>query len=545
MFALKRRGIGLLLVLLAVLCFAFSVQAEAKSKKKLSAPQITKVSLEKRGIKIKWKKVRGAAKYRVFCKKGGKWRRIADTKSTSYKWKQAASGSSYKFRVRCITKNGKRYTSGYSKTSKTYRYLSAPVITGLTNTTKGVSIRWSAVKGAKKYRVFYKSGSKWKKIKDTASTGYVWKKAKDGKKYTITVRCINASGSKYTSAYYKTGAAIKAHKPSIKFSASKQTVNLGSSGTLSVSGDKAASYRYVSSKPAVLRVSGNKYEALSCGTANVTCTATLRSGETLSCSCKFTVIEFSQEYMSGVFYQRLKAAQSQLTGDYREDMIAVALSQVGYYEGNTKTQLSGVHQGSGNYTEFGRYYGTVKTAWCSEFASWCARQAHVPLSIFGDSRVASPTNFGSRYYRWNGTVYGGGEYMPQKGDLLLVANEDKDISDSYMSHTAIVYEVEEIKEEKKDPEEEQEGQEGSGIGEIGENDPGNGEPEKDPEDEELQVTELRIHVIHGNVNKCVQIGYYIVDAATGDITGYTRDGAGTTKKTAKAAYIVAPKYEAN
>ena len=541
---MKRRGIGLLLVLLAVLCFALPAQAEAKGKKKLSAPKITKVSLEKQGIKIKWKKVRGAAKYRVFCKTGGKWRRIADTKSTSYTWKQAVSGSSYKFRVRCITKKGKRYTSGYSKASKTYRYLSAPVITGLANTTKGVMINWSPVKGAKKYRIFYKSGSKWKKIKDTASTGYVWKKAKDGKKYTITVRCINASGNKYTSAYYKTGATIEAHKPSIKFSSSTQTVNVGSSGMLSVTGDKGTSYRYASSNPAVLRVSGDRYEAVSGGTADVTCTMTLCDGGTVACTCRFTVIEFSQEYMSGRFYQRLKAAQ--LTGNYREDMIAVALSQVGYYEGNTKTQLSGEYPGSKNYTEYGRYYGTVKTAWCSEFASWCARRAHVPLGILGDSRVASPTNFGSRYYRWNGTVYGGGEYMPQKGDLLLVANEDKDINDSYMSHTAIINEVEEIKEEKKEPEEGQEGQEGSGTGETREDDSGNGEPEEEnPKDEEPQVTELHIHVIHGNVNKCVQTGYYIVDAATGDITGYKRDDAGMTGKTAKAAYIVAPNYEAN
>lgn len=152
-----------------------------------------------------------------------------------------------------------------------------------------------------------------------------------------------------------------------------------------------------------------------------------------------TEVDFSPEYMSSKYYRQLKDVT--LTGDYRHDMLAVALSQIGYCEGNREDQLDGSHYGSGNYTEYGRYLGSNGSAWCSEFASWCARVANVPTDILGSSLSARVDVFGAPYYTWDQTVYAGGGYTPQPGDLVLFAWYGTRHDADYLSHTAMVYDV--------------------------------------------------------------------------------------------------------
>ena len=97
----------------------------------------------------------------------------------------------------------------------------------------------------------------------------------------------------------------------------------------------------------------------------------------------------STSFMSGVYYSRL--LQVQLTGDMRKDIIAVAQSQVGYQEGASSTDLSGLVQGGNNGTEYNHYVAWyLRTAcgyentyyyaggWCGMFVSYCAAMAGVP-----------------------------------------------------------------------------------------------------------------------------------------------------------------------
>lgn len=86
---------------------------------------------------------------------------------------------------------------------------------------------------------------------------------------------------------------------------------------------------------------------------------------------------YSKSYMSGPYYKALK--QVKLTGDQRQDIVNIALSQVGYYESNSSTNLSGVNLGSKNYTEYGRWSGK-QGGWCAKFIVWSAQQAKVPFS---------------------------------------------------------------------------------------------------------------------------------------------------------------------
>ncbi|MCD7744885.1 MAG: Ig-like domain-containing protein [Lachnospiraceae bacterium] len=152
-----------------------------------------------------------------------------------------------------------------------------------------------------------------------------------------------------------------------------------------------------------------------------------------------TFTDFSEEYMSGEYYAKLM--QVDLTGNYRQDLLSVARSQIGYCEGDSEEDLDGSVDGSLNFTEYGRYMGSNGSAWCSEFASWCARVAGIPTSILGSSKTASVTNFAAPYYTWSETIFAGGYYTPQPGDLALFAWTGTSTTASYLSHTAIISDV--------------------------------------------------------------------------------------------------------
>ena len=56
----------------------------------------------------------------------------------------------------------------------------------------------------------------------------------------------------------------------------------------------------------------------------------------------------SSSYQSGKYYSNLQSLS--LTGDGVTDVLAVAISQLGYQEGNSDGEFSGTVSGSNNYT---------------------------------------------------------------------------------------------------------------------------------------------------------------------------------------------------
>ena len=88
--------------------------------------------------------------------------------------------------------------------------LATPEIISISNVSKGVTIKWGAVNGAVKYRVFRKRSSEdWTTVADTVSSSYTDSTVKSGTTYTYTVRCIASDGSDYTSGEDSTGKTIK------------------------------------------------------------------------------------------------------------------------------------------------------------------------------------------------------------------------------------------------------------------------------------------------------------------------------------------------
>lgn len=92
------------------------------------------------------------------------------------------------------------------------------------------------------------------------------------------------------------------------------------------------------------------------------------------------------------------------TGNYRQDIIAVALTQVGYRASDGKYN-----------NKYGTYFGNNNDSWCGYFVSWCAAQANVPTSILKRTGWASPSKFGI-------PSYSGKVYTPQPGDLYFQVN---------------------------------------------------------------------------------------------------------------------------
>ena len=101
------------------------------------------------------------------------------------------------------------------------------------------------------------------------------------------------------------------------------------------------------------------------------------------------------------------------TGNQRQDIVGVALTQVGYKEKPT------------NDTLYGDWYSLTHDEWCAMFVSWCARQAEIPQSVLPKAARAHPNAFQIPYKH-------GSTYTPQPGDLFFTER---------LSHVGIVWYV--------------------------------------------------------------------------------------------------------
>ena len=169
----------------------------AKSLMRISDTTLTGASNITYGVQVKWSKVTGATGYIVYRKGAGKgWGRIADIKSgstVSYTDTTAASGTTYTYTVRAY--NGS--TMGDWHSAKSLMRISDTTLTGASNITYGVQVKWSKVTGATGYIVYRKGAGKgWARIADIkngSTVSYTDTTAASGTTYTYTVRAYNGS----------------------------------------------------------------------------------------------------------------------------------------------------------------------------------------------------------------------------------------------------------------------------------------------------------------------------------------------------------------
>ncbi|WP_316636773.1 hypothetical protein [uncultured Ruminococcus sp.] len=107
------------------------------------------------------------------------------------------SGISEDTTIHTFTDSGKRTPSGY----RIYRFyapihVDTPKFDSIDSTSDGVLMKWSAVKDAYKYRIYYKNrNNEWTRMAETASTSYLDKDVKNGSSYTYTIRCVDRYGN--------------------------------------------------------------------------------------------------------------------------------------------------------------------------------------------------------------------------------------------------------------------------------------------------------------------------------------------------------------
>lgn len=148
----------------------------------------------------------------------------------------------------------------------------------------------------------------------------------------------------------------------------------------------------------------------------------------------------SSSYKGSKYYSHYQNVP--ITGDDITNVLAMAISQWGYQEGNSATSLAGTSKGSGNYTEYNHNMGSIggyAYYWCATFVAWCLYQSRAT-----DQNTQSAwcrNHMGNASYIWREvscsywirqlkqTGYGyssrayGGSYTPVSGDLIFFTND--------------------------------------------------------------------------------------------------------------------------
>ncbi len=177
------------------------------------------------GVYIKWGKLSGASKYYIYRRSitGTKWKKVgsASSKKTSFTDTSVKSkNGNYIYSVRAVNKKGTK--SRYLYSGLTCLFAKAPTMKSITVTYNNtIEIKWKSTSSKAKYNIMRKEGEgSWKTIKKNYSgTSYKDTTAKNGKKYTYTVKAvISTDYGKATSAYYSNSSKAVTYlkAPSLK-----------------------------------------------------------------------------------------------------------------------------------------------------------------------------------------------------------------------------------------------------------------------------------------------------------------------------------------
>lgn len=152
---------------------------------------------------------------------------------------------------------------------------------------------------------------------------------------------------------------------------------------------------------------------------------------TLLCGAVSPDYKVSAAYENSIYYRNLQSLT--LTGDGRADVMQIALSQLGYHEGNSDADLGGMNKaGSRNFVEYNVRFGKLDNGegngvsygymWCAAFVNWCLRQARVDEKTVGGMYVSC-----QRWLAWfqkEGTYRARtSNYIPTAGDLIFFKSD--------------------------------------------------------------------------------------------------------------------------
>lgn len=185
-----------------------SASAIAEVKSVQYVGMVSKVTLAnaQKGVSVKWEAVEGAEKYRIYkrLKDESSWTTLKTVNADVLKVTDtgAVSGKTNYYAV-------KVYANGAWSAYKSYgiNHIAAPQVTKTNSVIgSGITLKWKAVDGAAKYRVYRANGSKWVLLDKVTGTSYTDKNVTSGKSYKYTVRAENG---KNLSGYNSKGWTVK------------------------------------------------------------------------------------------------------------------------------------------------------------------------------------------------------------------------------------------------------------------------------------------------------------------------------------------------
>ncbi len=184
----------------------------------LPAPILESATCVYDGVTIKWHKVKGATRYRIYRKKpGGSWKKLEDYPITIHTEKTvfsstdytAVSGKTYIYTVRCMSHDGSFSVSPYDANGLRITYIETPEIISGTSVLGGIQLKWNKPNGAVRFRVYRRNKARaWAWLADTTATTYTDKTTASGYGYTYTVRCMAADGKSYASSFNHLGTTV-------------------------------------------------------------------------------------------------------------------------------------------------------------------------------------------------------------------------------------------------------------------------------------------------------------------------------------------------
>lgn len=130
-----------------------------------------------------------------------------------------------------------------------------------------------------------------------------------------------------------------------------------------------------------------------------------------------------------------EATIPELSGNWAEDIVAVAQSQLGYEESTANFKLADDGETRQGYTRYGEWYGNKYGDWSAMFASFCLNYAGIPAKTV-------PVNSGCIAWitelKEQKLYKTADDYKPVAGDLVFLDTD----SDEKADHVGIITEVE-------------------------------------------------------------------------------------------------------
>ena len=130
---------------------------------------------------------------------------------------------------------------------------------------------------------------------------------------------------------------------------------------------------------------------------------------------------FSDDYEASVWYQNFTALQ--LGENDRNNVLRIAISQLGYHEGDSAEDFGGMNAtGTANFTEYARllvpHYNDNSYDWCACFVNWCLNQARFDKAS-SEISCGNWVNELKSMGMWQASAATGGTYIPKPADFIF------------------------------------------------------------------------------------------------------------------------------